>query len=429
MDPDSSILGSWQLWVLLGLLLGSAFFSASESALLSVNRLRLRSQADEGDARAQQLSNLLENPNKFIAAILIGNNIVNISASALATVLAINLWGPAGAGISTVFMTITVITFGEIIPKSLATRFADSMAPRVAPIVSFLTRVLGPLVTLFDGLSNLAAKVVGGDAPAESQLTEQEIHTLIRLGQEEGVLDEYEHSLIRSVFDFGDTTAEEIMVPRIDMVAVPKTTTIAELGVLFADNPFNRLPVYDGTLDNIVGAVHLKDYIRHADEMEMTVEEVVRPVLFVPETLTIETLFARMKRQRISTAIVLDEYGQTVGLITPSDITEEIVGRFMDEHDVGDEHFVALKEGAIEVDGGYLIEDINDETNFDLPTDVANTIGGYIFFKLGRVPRLQDRILLTDTVEAVVLEMNGKRVAKVRLIPVSPVEPPVEPTT
>src|SRR5690606_10007918 len=137
----------------------------------------------------------------------------------------------------------------------------------------------------------------------------------------------------------------------------------------------------------------------------------------------------RMKRQRISTAVVLDEYGQTVGLITPSDITEEIVGRFMDEHDVGDEHFVALKEGAIEVDGGYLIEDINAETDFDLPTDVANTIGGYIFFKLGRVPRLNDRLLLTDKVEAVVLEMNGKRVAKVRLIPVSPAEPPAAPAT
>lgn len=429
MDPDSSILGSWELWLLLGLLFASAFFSASESALLSVNRLRLRTKADEGNSRAQMLSALLESPNRFIAAILIGNNVVNIAASALATVLAINLWGSAGPGIATAFMTVTVITFGEIIPKSLATRFADTMALRITPVIHFLTRVLGPFVTLFDGLSTVAAKLVGGEKNRESQLTEQEIHTLIRLGQEEGVLDEYEHSLIRSVFDFGDTTAEEIMVPRIDMIAVPLSTTMAELGALFADNPFNRLPVYDETLDTIVGAVHLKDYIRHANEADLTVDQVVRPVLFVPETLTIETLFARMKRQRISTAIVLDEYGQTVGLITPSDITEEIVGRFMDEHDAGEEHFVALKEGAIEVDGGYLIEDINSETDFDLPTDIANTIGGFIFFKLGRVPKLQDRILLTDNVEAVVLEMNGKRVAKVRLIPVSPVEPPAEPAT
>lgn len=415
--------------MLLGLLFGSAFFSASETALLSVNRLRLRSLADNGDARAQMLSDLLENPNKFIATILIGNNVVNISASALATVIAIRLWGPPGAGIATAFMTVTVITFGEIIPKSLAARFADPLALRIAPLINGLTVVLGPVAALFDGLASLAARLVGGQADGEAQLTEQEIHTLIRLGQEEGVLDEYEHSLIRSVFDFSDTTAEEIMVPRIDVVAVPITTTIKELSTLFAENPFNRLPVYDGTLDNIVGAVHLKDYIRHADKPDMTVEELLRPVLFVPETLTIETIFARMKRQRISTAIVLDEYGQTVGMITPSDITEEIVGRFMDEHDVDDEHFVALEEGAIEVDGGYLIEDINEETNFGLPTGVANTIGGYIFFKLGRVPRPQDRILLTDHVEAVVLEMNGKRVGKVRLVPVSPVEPPPEAAT
>ena len=237
------------------------------------------------------LSDLLENPNKFIATILIGNNVVNISASALATVIAIRVWGPPGAGIATAFMTVTVIIFGEIIPKSLAARFADSLALRIAPLINGLTVVLGPVAALFDGLASLAARLVGGQADGEAQLTEQEIHTLIRLGQEEGVLDEYEHSLIRSVFDFSDTTAEEIMVPRIDVVAVPITTTIKELSTLFAENPFNRLPVYDGTLDNIVGAVHLKDYIRYADKPDMTVEELLRPVLFVPETLTIETIF------------------------------------------------------------------------------------------------------------------------------------------
>lgn len=398
-------------------------FPASESALLSVNRLRLRVQADQGVPRALLLSNLLDKPNKFIAAILIGNNIVNISASALATVLAINLWGAAGPGIATAVMTVSIITFGEIIPKSLATRFADAVAPRVAPIIQFLTRVLGPVATLFDALSNFVARLVGGGEGTDNQLTEQELQTLIQMGQEEGVLDEYEHSLIRSVFDFGDTTAEEIMVPRIDIVAVPLNATPEELSDLFSEHRFSRLPVYDGTLDNVVGAVHLKDYIRHAGNGGVPVSDLLRPVLFVPETLTIETLFARMKRQRISTAIVLDEYGQTAGLITPSDITEEIVGRFVDEHDVDNGHFVELKEGAIEVDGGYLIEDINEESDFDLPTDAANTIGGLIFFRLGRVPKLNDRVLLTDKVEAVVLEMNGRRVTKVRLVPITPVQP------
>src|SRR5690606_23535982 len=193
-----------------------------------------------------------------------------------------------------------------------------------------------------------------------------------------------------------------------------------ELSTLFAENPFNRLPVYDGTLDNIVGAVHLKDYIRHADKPDMTVAELLRPVLFVPETLTIETLFARMKRQRISTAIVLDEYGQTVGTITASDITEESVGRFMDEHAVDDEHFVALEEGAIEVHGGCWTVGRNEPTHFGLAAGVANTRGGYIFARPRRVPRPQERILLTEHVEGGVLAMNAKRVGKVRLVPVAP---------
>lgn len=418
MDPDSSILGSWQLWLLLVLIMGSAFFSASETAMMSVNRLRLRALVDQGVPGARVLANLLDVPNKFIAAILIGNNIVNILASSVATALAIQIWGSMGAGISAFIMTLVILTFGEILPKSLATRFADTVAMRVAPIISFLTRILTPIVAMFNVLSNAAAKLLGGDAEPASRVTEEEIQTLISLGQEEGVLDEHEHTLLRSVFDFGETTAEEVMVPRIDIVAVPVEASISELGHYFSENRFSRLPVYDGTLDNIVGSVHMKDYIRNAGNENVTIRKIMRAVIFVPETLAIETVFARMKRQRISTAIILDEYGQTVGMITPSDITEEIMGRFMDEHDGDVDDIVALKEGAIEVDGGYLIEDINEECQFNIPIDMANTIGGYVFYRLGRIPKPNDRLALTESVEAVVVEMNGKRVAKVRLIPI-----------
>src|SRR5690606_14661669 len=211
---------------------------------------------------------------------------------------------------------------------------------------------LTPIAVLFNRLSSLIAKLVGGGAEPTSRVTEEEIQTLINLGQEEGVLDDHEHSLLRSIFDFTETTAEEVMVPRIDIVAIPLDADINELGEVFAEHRFSRLPVYDGTLDNVVGSVHMKDYIRNKDNPNIKLEDILRPVLFVPETLDIQTVFARMQRQRISTAIVLDEYGQTVGMITPSDITEEIMGRFMDEHDTDVEEFVTLKEGAIEVDGG-----------------------------------------------------------------------------
>lgn len=422
MDPDSSILGSWQLWLLFALILASAFFSASETALMSVNRLRLRASADQGVPRALLLSSLLEAPNKFITAILIGNNIVNIMASSVATALAIDLWGSVGAGIAAGSMTITILTFGEIIPKSLATTFADSFAMRIAPFIAFLTRVLSPIAVMFNALSGFIAKLFGGNAETTARVTEEEIQTLINLGQEEGVLDEHEHSLIRSVFDFGDTTAEEIMVPRIDIVAIPVEATIEELGEHFAEKPFARLPVYEGSLDNIIGAVHMKDYIRHAGDPKVRLRDIIRPVIFVPETLGIEVIFGRMKRQRISTAIVLDEYGQTVGMITPTDITEEIMGNFLDEHDGDPDEFVTFKEGAVEVDGSYLIEDLNAECGFDIPVDSAITVGGYVFYKLGRLPKTNDRLPLSDNVEAVVLEMNGKRVAKVRLLPTTPVQ-------
>ena len=182
------------------------------------------------------------------------------------------------------------------------------------------------------------------------------------------------------------------MVPRIDIVAVPVHATLDELAGTFAETRFSRLPVYDGSLDNIVGAVHMKDFVRSASNPDVKVTDMMRPVIFVPETLGIETIFARMKRQRISTAIVLDEYGQTVGMITPADITEEIMGRFMDEHDGDEEELVTLKEGAIEVDGSYLIEDLNEELGFDIPDDMANTVGGFVFYKLGRLPKVNDRL-------------------------------------
>src|SRR5690606_30028482 len=238
MDPDSSILGSWQTWLLLLLIMASAFFSGSETALMSVNRLRLRAAADQGNPRARLLLKLLEVPDKFITAILIGNNVVNILASSVATALAIQLWGSVGTGIAAGVMTILLLTFGEIIPKSLATRFADQVALQIVPVIHFLTRLLTPIAVLFNRLSSLIAKLVGGGAEPTSRVTEEEIQTLINLGQEEGVLDDHEHSLLRSIFDFTETTAEEVMVPRIDIVAIPLDADINELGEVFAEHRF-----------------------------------------------------------------------------------------------------------------------------------------------------------------------------------------------
>lgn len=424
MDPDGSLIGSWELWVLVVLVAFSAFFSASETALTSMNRIRLRSLVDQDVAQAKVVSQILEMPNKVIAAILIGNNVVNILASTIATALAIALVGPIGAGYAAIIMTLVILIFGEIIPKSIAVRFQEEVALRVGRPIRLLTQILSPLVTVFDGLSRLVIKLLGGGDSSPTRVTEEEIQTIINIGQEEGLLGAHERELIRSVFDFGETTAEEVMVPRIDMHAIPITASMEMLAEAFAEKQYSRIPVYDGTIENIVGAVHLKDFVRHRTDANVTVADLIRPVIFVPETLEIEKVFGRMKRQRISTAIVLDEYSQTVGMITPTDIIEEIMGRFADEHDGDEDDIVTLTQGDIEVDGGYLIDDLNDECDFGIEEDVANTIGGYIFYKLGRVPKINDRLRLSDRVEAVVIGMSDKRVSKVRLIRIPPETPP-----
>lgn len=419
MDPGGSILSYWEPWAVAGLLLCSAFFSASETALTALSRLRVRTLAEQGVAQAQLLTQLTEDRARSISAILIGNNVVNVSASTIATALAINVWGPVGAGISAVFMTLAILIFGEIIPKSLTTYYVEPVAFFVARPILFFSKLFSPVITVFGGLSRLLVRRLGGGR-ATAQVTEEDIRTLIALGQEEGVLDEHEHELLRSVFHFGETTAEEVMVPRMDIVAVPVTATREELLQTFAETQFSRLPVYDGDLENIVGAVHLKDFVRSFHESGSGLADILRPVLFVPETMAIEDIFTRMKRQRISVAVVLDEYGQVVGLLTSSDLVEEIMGRFLDEHDEADDELVALGEGTIEVDGSYLIDDLNEEFQLSLPGDVVHTIGGYIFHRLGRVPRVKDRVALSATLEAVVLEMNGRRVGKVRLIRTDP---------
>lgn len=416
MEIIGQLLGSWQFWVIVALLAGSAFFSASETSLLSVNRLRLRALSDAGNRSAKRLTKLLENPNQLIATILIGNNLVNIVSSTLATALAIQILGPIGTGVAAAVMTVVVLIFGEILPKSAAAHYAEPIAFRVSSLISILARILSPVSYVFDKLSKFFLGLFGGRNET-ARVTEEEIRTLITLGQEEGVLDEQEHDWIHSVFHFGETTAEEVMVPRIDIIAVDVNSNLDDVMRTFVESPYSRLPVYEGSIENVVGVVYIKDLLRAIHEGKDDLSEILRPVLYVPESLSIEIVFGRMKRQRITTAIVLDEYGQTVGMLTPSDIIEEIMGRIWDEHDTAEDELLHVNEGAIDVDGGYLVEDLNAEFDFRIPENLANTIGGYIFYRLGRIPKVQDRVALSEHVEAIVLEMNGRRVSKVRLLP------------
>ncbi len=423
--PSSVLL----LVALIGLVLLSAFFSGSEVALLSVNRLRLRHLSEQGNRRARTVLALLEFPQRMLTTILIGNNIVNITASTIATAVAIDLWGARGAGIAAAAMTVIVLIFGEVLPKSIAAYRADSTANIVGGPIAFLTKLLAPVTYLLNAVSNGIIRLMGGNPAEKPRVTPEEIRTLVNLGQEQGVLDEQEHDLIHRVFQFGETTVGEIMVPKVDIVAAPRTMTIDEIAELFAQHPYSRVLVYDETLDNITGAVHIKDLVRAQLSGGKELDDIIRPVLFVPETLPIERAFTRMKSLRISIAVVLDEWAQTLGMVTMGDIIEEIMGELLDEHDAGETDPVALDDRSLEVDGGYLIEDLNEEFGLNIPEDVAKTIGGYVFYKLGRVPQPHDKLMIAPGIEVAVLEVKGKRVTKVRLSrnEVAAAQPPAAP--
>ncbi|HEY8416807.1 MAG TPA: hemolysin family protein [Limnochordales bacterium] len=404
------------LVALIGLVLASAFFSGSEVALLSANRLRLRHLSEEGNRRARTVLNLLEVPQRMITTILIGNNLVNILASTIATAVAIDLWGPAGTGYAAAAMTVIILVFGEVLPKSVAAYHADTAATVVGGPVALLTKLASPVTSLLNALSNGVIRLLGGDPAAKPRVTPEEIRTMVSLGQEQGVLDAQEHDLIHRVFEFGETTVGEIMVPKVDIVAAPRSMTIDEIAELFAQHPYSRVLVYEDTLDNIVGAVHIKDLVRAQQAGGKSLDDIIRPVLFVPETLTVERAFARMKALRISIAVVLDEWAQTLGMVTMGDIIEEIVGELMDEHDADEGDPVAVDDRSLEVDGGYLIEDLNEEFGLNIPEDEAKTVGGYVFYKLGRVPQPHDKLVVAPGVELAVVEVKGKRVTKVRVI-------------
>ncbi|MBO8142366.1 MAG: HlyC/CorC family transporter [Firmicutes bacterium] len=410
--PSSVLL----LAALAALVLASGFFSGSEVALLSLNRLRLRHRSEQGDARAQRVQRLLASPQRVINTILIGNNLVNIVASAVATAFAIKLWGPQGTGIAAAAMTVLILVFGEAVPKSIATQYAETVAYAVGRPIGALTALLAPLAALLDVISSLAIRLMGGRRPPQTTVTTEEIRTIVNIGQEQGVLDAQEHDLIHRVFEFGETTVGEIMVPKVDMVSAPATMGVEQIADLFARHPYSRIIVYEDTPDNIVGAVHIKDLVRAQQSGSSTLRSIIRPVLFVPETLPIERAFARMKAQRISTAIVLDEYAQTLGMLTLGDIIEEIVGELMDEHDAGEADPVAVDDRSIEVEGSYLVEDLNQEFGLNIPEDVAKTIGGYVFYKLGRIPQPSDKLAAGPGVELAVIEVRGKRVTKVRIV-------------
>lgn len=395
----------------------SAFFSASETALTSLSKIRLRNMVEENVKNADLIMKLLEDPNRLLSSILVGNNLVNNGASALTTALAIQLFSgdaESGAGFATVIITIIILIFGEITPKTVAAQKAEKVALIVCKLISLCVTIFKPVVAVLNVVTGALTRLFGC-VPGEKVplITAAELKTIVNVSHEEGVLELDERTMINNVFDFGDSKAKDVMTPRTDILAVPLDVSYEEYVRLVKEGGFSRMPVYGEDLDDIVGILYVKD-IFFLDKEEFSAERYMREPLFTYESKPIAELLAEMKTSRLAVAIVLDEYGGTSGLVTMEDMVEEIVGDIEDEYDDDEEEIEIVKENEFVVDGSTRLEDFNEMVGTELFCEEVDTIAGYILVKLGNFPK-EGEELETDGLRIVVEEMEKNRIEKVRV--------------
>ena len=406
-----------QLVVLVILLVGSAFFSASETALMAISKIDARHMVDQNIKNSKIVSKLVEDPNKLLGAILVGNNIVNIGASSLATVIATDLFKSAGAGIATGVMTILVLIFGEITPKSLSTQKTHEVACFVARPISILVTIFNPIVKVLMFISNLIIRVFGGNIDTSKPfITTDELKTIVTVSHEEGVLEQEEKEMIYNVFGFGDSYTKDVMIPRTDMIAVDANATYEEIIDLYKQEQFSRMPVYQESHDNIIGVIYMKDLLlKQFSPDEFVMADFLRDVYFVHEFKRIDELFKEMRSKKIGMAIVVDEYGGTSGIVTLEDLIEEIVGDIDDEYDMTEDSFVKVDDKEYLVDGSFRISDFNDELNLNILSNEFDSIGGFIIGLLDRFPD-EGEVVTFEGITFKVEETMNNRINKLRVI-------------
>ena len=406
-----------QFVILAILLLLSAFFSSAETALTTVNKIKMKNMADEGNKRAALVLQVTEDSSKMLSAVLIGNNIVNLSASSLATTLAIRLLGSVGAGIATGILTILILIFGEISPKTMATLKANRMSLRYVKIIHGLMVILTPVIFVINWLAMAFLKLLRVDPNNnEGAITEEELRTLVDVSHESGVIEGEEREYIHNIFDFTDATAKEIMIPRIDMTVVNVNWSYDKLLEVFKEDMFTRLPVYEEDTDNIIGLINMKDMILAPKDESFSIRDYLRKVYFTYEQKNTSELFEEMRRERLSLAIVLDEYGAVAGMVTLEDLLEELVGEIRDEFD-GDEvdDLVPINEREYDVLGSMNLEDLCDELDLDFESEDYDTIGGYLTGLFDHFPEKGEMYVTGDGVILRVEDVDNKRITKVRL--------------
>ncbi|MBZ9686562.1 hemolysin family protein [Clostridium estertheticum] len=417
MDPD----GTWQIISLVILLGFSAFFSSSETALMTLSKIRLRHMVESEIKGAALINKLLKNPSKLLGGILVGNTVANIGASALATSLAIKYLGPSlgdsAVGIATAVMTIFVLIFGEITPKSLAAQNSEKVALKVARPINLITFILNPLITVLIYITNSIIKLMGGEIGKQRPfITEEELKTMVSVSHEEGVLEGEEKQMIYNVFEFGDSQAKDVMTPRTDMIVANVNSTYEELIKIFKQEQFSRVPIYQENIDNIIGVLYLKDLIFFENEIEeFTIEKHMRVPYFTYEFKSTVDLFADMRLKRVPIAILLDEYGGTAGLVTIEDLVEEIVGDIDDEYDDDPDQIEVVKEDEFIVAGNTRINMVNEMIGLNIESEDFDTIGGFVTGIHGRLPKTGETIIYNDT-KFIIQNTSKNRIVKLKII-------------
>ncbi|MBE5913819.1 MAG: HlyC/CorC family transporter [Pseudobutyrivibrio ruminis] len=406
-----------RLIILILLLVLSAFFSSAETALTTVNKIKLKTMADDGNKKAARVLNVVTRPKKMLSAILIGNNIVNLSASSIATTLAIDIFGSVGAGIATGILTLLILIFGEITPKSIATINSTSLSLLFAPLISGLMWLLTPVIIIINFLAGLCIKLFGIDPDfKDDTITEDELRIMVDASHQSGEIEGDERTMIHKVFDFSDACAKEVMIPRIDMTMVDADISYNDLISVFKEDMFTRLPVCEPDSEKIIGIVNMKDFLGLVPGEDFSVRNYLRDVYFTYEMKNVSDLFDEMREESTTVSIVLDEYGDLSGMITMEDLLEEIVGEIRDEYDEDEEDpIVRLNDREYQVLGSMNLEDLCNIIPLGFTSEDYDTIGGYIVGAFDHFPNAGETYVSENGTIVRVLAVDKKRITKLRI--------------
>jgi len=408
-----------QFIILIFLLALSAFFSSAETALMTVNKMRMRYLSDNGNKRAKMVLDITENhTSKMLSAILIGNNIVNLSASSLSATIAYDFGGYM-VSIATGILTFAVLVFGEITPKNFATIHADSVALLYIPIIRIFMTVMTPVIFVINLFARAILFILRVDPNAKNNtMTEDELRTIVDVSHEDGVIESEEKEMIYNVFDLGDAKAKDVMVPRVQITFADVNSTYEELIEIFREDKFTRLPIYENTTDNVIGTINMKDLLLFDNDKlsSFHVRDILREAYFTYEYKNISELLVEMRDASFNIAIVLDEYGETAGLITLEDILEEIVGEIHDEYDENEEDFIReISDREYVIEGSVSLDDVNDELDLDLESEDYDSLGGFLIEHLDRLPEMGDEVTTENGIRLVVEKLDKNRVERVHV--------------